>query len=107
MMFEQILMVDDEDNVRKSTTRLLQRKGYHVEEAGSGAEALDKLTKKRYDLLILDIRMPQMSGLELLRQAKEMNPEIMHLRTTCFKKKPIHNNNTSYFEVSNLEKYDP
>ncbi len=83
-MFEKILMVDDESHVRESTLRLLQRKGYDTEGVGSGAEALEKIAKKSYDLLLLDIRMPNMSGLELLRKIREIDPEAMALFLTGY-----------------------
>ena len=83
-MFEKILMVDDEDHVRESTMRLLRGKGYDTEGAGSGAEALEKVAKKSYDLLLLDIRMPNMTGLQLLRKIKEIDSEAMALFLTGF-----------------------
>ncbi|MFC1988018.1 response regulator [Chloroflexota bacterium] len=83
-MFEKILMVDDEDHVRESTLRLLKGKGYETEGAGSGAEALKKIAKKSYDLLLLDIRMPNMTGLELLRKIREIDPEAMALFLTGY-----------------------
>ena len=83
-MPDKILIVDDENHIRESTMRLLQRKGYETTGAGSGAEALEKLAKESFDLVLLDIRMPGMSGLELLRRAKEMDPDIMALIMTGY-----------------------
>jgi len=83
-MPEKILIVDDESHVRESTRRLLDRKGYDVEGAESGSEALDKIAKDTFNLLLLDIKMPGMSGLELLRQAKEINPDIIALIMTGY-----------------------
>lgn len=83
-MPEKILIVDDEDHIRESALRLLQRKGYNTEGAGSGAEALEKIGKESFDLLLIDIRMPGMSGLETLRRAREINPEIMALIITGY-----------------------
>jgi len=83
-MPEKILIVDDEKHLRESAIRLLRRKGYDAEGAGSGVEALEKIGKDSFDLLIVDIKMPGMSGLEMLRRAKEMNPEIMALIMTAY-----------------------
>ncbi len=83
-MPEKILIVDDESHIRESAMRLLKRKGYDTEGAMSGAEALEKIGKASYDLLLLDIKMPDMNGLEVLRRAKEMNPEIMALMITGY-----------------------
>lgn len=83
-MPEKILIVDDESHIRESAVRLLKRKRYDAEGAGSGAEALEKIGKASYDLLLIDIKMPEMNGLEMLRRAKEMNPEIMALMITGY-----------------------
>jgi len=83
-MLEKILVVDDESHVRESAVRLLRRKGYQAEGAASGFEALERIAAESFDLLLIDIKMPGMSGLELLRQVKEMNPEIMALIITGY-----------------------
>ncbi len=83
-MPEKILIVDDESHVRESTMLLLRRKGYATEGAESGIVALEKIAEESFDLLLLDIKMPGMSGLELLRQAKEINPDIMALIMTGY-----------------------
>ena len=83
-MPEKILIVDDEKQFRESTKRLLRRKGYHAEAAGSGTEALEKIGKESFDLLLVDIIMPEMNGLEMLQRAKEMAPEIMVLIITGY-----------------------
>lgn len=83
-MPEKILIVDDEKQFRESTKRLLLRKGYHAEAAGSGTEALEKIGKESFDLMLVDIIMPEMNGLEMLQRAKEMAPEIMVLIITGY-----------------------
>jgi CheY-like chemotaxis protein len=57
-----ILLVDDEADSREIVARLLELDGYHVETAQDGSEALDLLTRRSYDVILSDIRMPQMSG---------------------------------------------
>lgn len=83
-MPEKILIVDDESHVRESTMQLLRRKGYETEGAESGVVALEKIAGESFDLLLLDIKMPGMNGLELLRKAKEINPDIMALIITGY-----------------------
>jgi len=77
-----ILVVDDEKHIRDSCIRLLQRKRYDVEGAASGIEALEKIGKEVYDLVLLDVRMPGMDGIEVLRRAKEIAPNILVLVLT-------------------------
>ena len=83
-MPEKILITDDERYVLEATTRRLRNRGYDVTGAASGAEALRRISKEPYDLLLLDIKMPEISGLELLRRAREINPEIMAIIVTGY-----------------------
>jgi DNA-binding NtrC family response regulator len=81
-MSKKILVVDDEKHIRDSCIKLLQRKRYDAEGAGSGAEALEMIGKNPYDLVLLDVRMPGMDGIEVLRRAKELVPDILVLILT-------------------------
>ncbi len=69
-----ILCVDDEVWVLKSIQRLFKKTNYALEFVTSGHEALEILAQKSVDLIISDFRMPQMSGLELLQQARILQP---------------------------------
>ncbi|MBI3995292.1 MAG: response regulator [Nitrospirae bacterium] len=69
-MAKQILLADDSAAVRKHLTGILQGAGYHVTEAQDGMEVLEKLKPGGFDLLILDLQMPQLSGFEVLRIVK-------------------------------------
>lgn len=71
-----LLVVDDEANIRAGLRDLLSLKGYHVEEAGSGHEALALLESTSYDLMVLDMRMPGMDGIEVMRRARKMHPNL-------------------------------
>lgn len=73
---ERILVVDDEKIVHESCGRILREEGYEVENATSGEEALHRVGKKHYDLVLIDIRMPDMDGIETLEQIREKNPDI-------------------------------
>jgi NADH-quinone oxidoreductase subunit E/NADP-reducing hydrogenase subunit HndA len=74
-MAGKILVVDDEPVVVKSCERILTPEGYTVESAGNGTEAAAKLGKDGYDLVITDLMMPDMSGLELIRWIRSSKPE--------------------------------
>ena len=81
-MPNKILVVDDEKHIRDSCIKLLQRKRFDAEGAASGVEALEKIGKEVYDLVLLDIRMPGMDGIEVLRRAKKIAPDILVLVLT-------------------------
>ena len=78
MMVEQqgarILVVDDEDAIRLTLDTMLRRRGYAVTTAGSGAEALTLIDQQPFDLLLLDLMMPGLSGLDVARHAREQQP---------------------------------
>ena len=69
-----ILLVDDEPRFLETTRTLLEKKGYIVETAGSGAEALDKMLTAKIHVVILDMKMPEMDGIETLKEIKARSP---------------------------------
>jgi DNA-binding NtrC family response regulator len=71
-----ILLVDDEERFRITLAKLLRVKGLDVTTLGSGLEALEELGKQNYDVILLDVRMPGMNGIETLAQIKKLNPDI-------------------------------
>lgn len=71
-----ILLVDDDVSVRRVLQFKLQKQGFSVSSAADGEAALEKLKSEPFDLLLSDIRMPKMSGLELMEQAKTIQPRI-------------------------------
>jgi len=75
-MGARILVVDDEEIVIKSYLRILGGGDYQVEAAHGGREALRKVEENPYELIILDIMMPDMGGLEVLRRVKETHPNL-------------------------------
>lgn len=78
-----ILVVDDEEPVRTVLSTFLQRKGHEVAEAGSGSNALDQLDSFRPHLVLLDIRMPGMNGIEVLKAIKQRAPEVGVIMVTA------------------------
>jgi len=80
-MTKKILVIDDERIITKTVGNLLEREGYVVEVAGSGLEAIKKVKNTDFDLIVVDIRMPQMNGLETIVGIKkylkeEKKPDI-------------------------------
>ena len=75
-MSARILVVDDEEIVLRSCLRILGGGAYEVESAQDGREALQKIEEGHFDILVLDIMMPKIGGLEVLRRVKESHPDI-------------------------------
>lgn len=79
-----ILIVDDEESMRDFLSIMLHREGYHVDTAVDGAQAVTHLRDHSYDLVISDMKMPRMTGMELLAHIKERTPETVVLMVTAF-----------------------
>ncbi len=71
-----ILIIDDEKAIRKTLTEILTFEGYKIDEAADGEEGLRKFREKNYDLVLCDIKMPKLDGLEFLQKAGEINPDV-------------------------------
>ena len=80
---KKILIVDDEHLVRWSVRRYLEAEGFVAIDAASGPEALEILSKENISILITDLIMPEMNGVELIRKAREVNPELPILVITA------------------------
>lgn len=76
MALPKILVVDDERAIRRSLQEILEMEGFAVEEAADGAEAVQKIKDGAFDLILCDIKMPKMDGLEVLAVAKELHPDV-------------------------------
>jgi len=71
-----ILIIDDEKAIRKTLTEILTFEGYKLDEAGDGEEGLKKFREKTYDVVLCDIKMPKIDGLDFLQKAVEINPDV-------------------------------
>ncbi len=71
-----ILIIDDEKAIRKTLSEILSFEGYKIDEAGDGEEGFRKFRDKEYDVILCDIKMPKMDGIEFLEKAKEANPDL-------------------------------
>ena len=78
-----ILVVDDEASIRRTLTQIFTRMGYQASEAASGQEALQQITSQRFDLVILDIRMPDMEGTDVLKSARPAAPDTVFILLTA------------------------
>ncbi|MBC7871567.1 MAG: response regulator transcription factor [Chitinophagaceae bacterium] len=79
-----VLVVDDEGANRYSVSKTLQRVGYMVGEASSGEDALEMMGKQHYDVVLTDIRMPGLDGVELLRRIKDESPDSIVILMTGY-----------------------
>ena len=77
------LVVDDEPRLRQVLSRLMESDGFDCEQAGSGVEALERLQKQPASLVLTDLRMPQMDGLELLRHVRALYPDTAVVMITA------------------------
>jgi len=71
-----ILIIDDERAIRKTLSEILSFEGYKLEEAADGEEGLKKFREKSFDVVLCDIKMPKLDGIEFLQKAGEINPDV-------------------------------
>ena len=83
-MSERILIIDDEETLRESLGRLLTREGYDVTTTGTGEDALELTVSAIYDLIISDIFLPGIDGLEVLRKVRERQPDQLIVLMSAF-----------------------
>jgi len=81
---EKILVVDDERSMRELLELVLKREGYSVHTAENGTRALDQVRQNLYDLIISDVKMPDINGLDLLMRVRETSPDTMVIMITAF-----------------------
>jgi two-component system nitrogen regulation response regulator NtrX len=79
-----ILVVDDDETIRTTMKAILQDEGYQVDLAGTGKEAIQKTTEKNYNVALLDIRLPDMEGVELLKLLKDGVPRTRKIMVTGY-----------------------
>jgi DNA-binding NtrC family response regulator len=82
MQNSKVLIVDDEENILHALTRLFRKEKYDILTAKSGAEGLEIMEEHNVDLIISDLKMPIMNGVEFLAQAKERNPDALRIMLT-------------------------
>src|SRR3954465_1063811 len=85
-----ILLAEDDTSMREYLQRALQRVGYEVEAVGCGTEAMPLLERGQFDLLLTDIVMPEMDGIELAQKASAIDPSIRVMFITAFAAVALH-----------------
>jgi len=79
-----ILIVDDDKMMRSFLSTVLGGEGYPVEEAGNGKEALESLRRSEFDLVVTDLRMPDLSGVEVMREGRKIRPDARWIIVTAY-----------------------
>ncbi|MGZ3449412.1 MAG: PAS domain S-box protein [Polyangiales bacterium] len=101
---EKILVVEDDELVRRTTCGILRETGYSVLEASNGADALAEIERNEIQLLITDVVMPGMSGLELVTKARAHRPELAALLLSGYSEEVLHGETALAGSVSFLPK---
>lgn len=83
-MKARILVVDDEESIREFLEIMLKKEGYEITLAEDGIQAKESLAKKSFDMVISDLQMPNMTGIELLKHVKDTSPDIVFMLITAF-----------------------
>jgi DNA-binding NtrC family response regulator len=79
-----ILIVDDDENIRKVLTTILEEEGYFIESVDTAKKAIERTKRKAYNLALIDIRLPDMEGIELLTRMKDTTPKMRKLIITGY-----------------------
>jgi len=79
-----ILIIDDDENIRKALAAILEEEGYMVDTAETAKQAIEKTEKNIYNLALIDIRLPDMEGIELLTKMKDTTPKMRKVIVTGY-----------------------
>ncbi|MFM9943105.1 MAG: cell cycle two-component system response regulator CpdR [Hyphomicrobiaceae bacterium] len=101
---KRILLAEDDDSMRDFLARALERAGYEVIAHDNGADALVRLKQEPFSLLLTDIVMPRMDGIELARQAAVLDPELKIMFITGFAAVILNNDATPLKDARVLSK---
>jgi len=99
---KKILIVDDDENIRTTMSCVLEAKGFDVDTAETGGEAMEKGSKSFYNLALFDIRLPDMEGTDLLKNFKRVSPTTIKIMLTGYPQvenaiKAVNNGADAYF----------
>lgn len=81
---KKILIVDDDIELRATLSEILIKAGYHTDEAASGREAIEKIAYSEYDIVLLDLVMPKISGMDVLTELRRLRPKTRVIMITAF-----------------------
>ncbi len=79
-----VLLVDDNRTLCKTMSYILERKGYEVQIAGDGDAAIERVREQAFDLILMDIKMPDLNGVETYRRIKDIRPDVTVLMMTAY-----------------------
>jgi DNA-binding NtrC family response regulator len=79
-----ILIIDDDENIRKVLTTILEEEGYIIESVDTGKKAIERTKRKAYNLALIDVRLPDMEGIELLTKMKDTTPKMRKIIITGY-----------------------
>lgn len=79
-----ILIIDDDESIREALKTILEDEGYVVETAGTAKEAIEKTNEKFYNILLIDIRLPDMEGIDLLLKIRNTTPKMRKIIVTGY-----------------------
>ncbi len=99
-----IILAEDDDSMRGFLERALERAGYDVVAFDNGADALERLNEEPFTLLLTDIVMPRMDGIELARRASEIDPELKIMFITGFAAVTLNTDNAAPKDARVLSK---
>lgn len=81
---QKILLVDDDKSILRILTRILQKQGYNIHTAETGREAEEKINSQSYDLALIDVKLPDTDGVDLLRKIQATRPNMIKIILTGF-----------------------
>ena len=102
--FFRILIIEDDEEMRSLLEDVLDEEGFKTESASNGSEGLRKLSKESFDLILTDIRMPGLTGLDILPVIKRLQPEASVIVITAFGNEEIHRRSVEKGAAGYLEK---
>lgn len=79
-----ILIIDDDKYIQQIFTRILRKQGYHTESAETGQEAVEKLQNQKYDLALIDVKLPDTNGTDLISRIHATHPNMIKIAITGF-----------------------
>ena len=85
-----IILAEDDDDMRRFLVKALEKAGHHVTAFGEGASAFEEIKQASFDLLLTDIVMPEMDGIELARRAADLDPHLKIMFITGFAAVALH-----------------
>ena len=99
-----IILAEDDEDMRRFLVRALERAGHVVQSFGEGASAFEEIKQNSFDLLLTDIVMPEMDGIELARRAAELDPSLKIMFITGFAAVALHPDSRAPKEAKVLSK---